>query len=456
MKWLAELKLLIPLVVIVGLVIMIPQVFREDSIIGEKSYYYLRIAEDPLISEDPLSFGGRRHVFNPYPIIITFVGSILGLELASKIVPLIVCLMIVVIFYFILRFHGITKTISVLSILLLAGTPSFLYLANVSDTHSVVLLLILLAYFSQQLKNTFFSTFFLLPIPLFGINYLVIVLFLLMVLWIHSKKIPSIQMVGVACVGLIPLIRYGLPVSLSSHVLFPFFEFGVINGVSLFVLFLTIVGFHSFQNTKYQYASVYALVIGLFVLSLFTEWGASFLMIPASPIAILGLQHMFNDERGYRFFRNAILILAAAGVVLSSVLAVGQLVDAEPSKDVFSSLEFLRGESKTESVVLSHPDNGFWISAISRNKNVIDEHYYNSPNLKERWYDIQTLFHTTDIDEAEKVIRKYNIKYFYIDKDMKSGQVWDGKTGLLFLFGASNKFNIIYESEEVEIWKSLF
>ena len=87
---------------------------------------------------------------------------------------------------------------------------------------------------------------------------------------------------------------------------------------------------------------------------------------------------------------------------------------------------------------------------------MIDEHYYNSPNLKERWYDIQTLFHTTDIDEAEKVIRKYNIKYFYIDKDMKSGQVWDGKTGLLFLFGASNKFNIIYESEEVEIWKSLF
>lgn len=83
----------------------------------------------------------------------------------------------------------------------------------------------------------------------------------------------------------------------------------------------------------------------------------------------------------------------------------------------------------------------------------MDTEYAFAPDAGQRWKDIQKLFHTRDEKEAFEIIDKYNIKYIWIDNYFKN-QIWSyNEDGLLFILKYSPSFKLIYNQDNVMIWK---
>ncbi|MEK6835605.1 MAG: hypothetical protein AABX55_01125, partial [Nanoarchaeota archaeon] len=108
-----------------------------------------------------------------------------------------------------------------------------------------------------------------------------------------------------------------------------------------------------------------------------------------------------------------------------------------------------------QGVVFSHYTNGVFINAIAEKKNVMDSNFFYAPKLNEVYQDSQTLFYTRNFEVAQEIIKKYNIKYIFITKNMKAGLVWEKEDqGLLFLLNsAKDNFKKLYTNNEVELWR---
>ena len=114
------------------------------------------------------------------------------------------------------------------------------------------------------------------------------------------------------------------------------------------------------------------------------------------------------------------------------------------------SLEFLKSQEGS-GVVFSYYANGVLINSVANKKNLMDSNFFYSPDLKERYYDSNELLFTRDIENATKIINKYNIQYIFIDKDMEE-KLWGGEEeGLLFLLKYSKNFYTIYHNNSTRI-----
>ncbi len=463
MKWLAELGTLLLVLIIIGSIMIVPHLLRNDEqhLIGTNAYYYLRIAHDPFMKHDELSYGGREHVFQPYPLALFLTGTLFhgDLERASETVPFVIGILILIALYCILRKHHFNRIYSGIILTLLGISPPFLHMSTISNTYSLPLLLVLCAYLAFLFQKYFFAIFLTLFIPLFGIIHTLIAVFLLLIYGIATKRYMILPMVSLLVIGCIPFIFYGIPTLAPLARNQGFFSLllsgsGGILSVSIFFITLAVIGLRAFWKEKYQHLPFYLLFIGLFLFSLYDPKIILYLNIPFIILAMNGLHFLAISPWHSRIFQYLIIGTLAAGLIFSTVIYVNNVSHSEPSLELFKSLETLKEESRTAAVVASHPDNGFYISTIAGKKNVMDEAYLFAPNVHERWSDLQTLFSTKNIDEAEQIIKKYDIKYVYIDRAMKEGQVWNANDeGLLFLLDASNKFQNIYSSNDAEIWQ---
>jgi uncharacterized membrane protein len=86
-------------------------------------------------------------------------------------------------------------------------------------------------------------------------------------------------------------------------------------------------------------------------------------------------------------------------------------------------------------------------------KNVIDENYKFAPNVKDRLVESEKFFMTRDVENATEFVEKYNIDYILVDDDMRK-EIWKYDTqGLLFLLEYTNKFNMVYSEDGIDIWE---
>ena len=83
----------------------------------------------------------------------------------------------------------------------------------------------------------------------------------------------------------------------------------------------------------------------------------------------------------------------------------------------------------------------------------MDELFDYAPEVEQRYNDSMTIFNSRNLKTTTQLLDKYNITYIWIDKKMKTGQVWEKENqGLLFLLKNSERFKSVYDLDEVEIW----
>jgi len=126
----------------------------------------------------------------------------------------------------------------------------------------------------------------------------------------------------------------------------------------------------------------------------------------------------------------------------------------QPYPEEVKSLEWLKQNSDTEDIILSHYSNGFWIEYFAERQVLLDSYFDYINNLELKHQDSDIIFNSRLLKTTTDLLDKHNIKYIWINEKMKKGLVWnEPDQGLLFLFSDKEKFKRIYSESGVEIWE---
>ena len=143
-----------------------------------------------------------------------------------------------------------------------------------------------------------------------------------------------------------------------------------------------------------------------------------------------------------------------AGLIFSSISYIGRISSLPPDQPIINSLEWF--STRSEGIVLSHYENGFWIETVAKKPVFLDPLVAYSPNPNFKFNQSNEIFYSRNLKATKNLLSNYSISYIWIDKSMKQGKVWTKEEeGLLFLFRNNETFKNIYHSKEVEIWEVL-
>jgi hypothetical protein len=150
------------------------------------------------------------------------------------------------------------------------------------------------------------------------------------------------------------------------------------------------------------------------------------------------------------------IILIICGLIFSTLSYINRVATAPPTKEMVLSLEWLKENTASDDIILSYYTKGNWITAIAERPVILDSQTDYTPDLNARFNDTNTTFYSRNLETAKSVLDRYNIRYIYIDQEMKQGQVWTREEqGLLFLFRNSETFKKIYDKNSIEVWEYL-
>ncbi len=465
----AELRIVIFLVLVAFLVLSFIYLNRPiDSFIGEESYYNYRIAgniEDKgsfFPAYDYLSYSGRMHIFSLTPITLLLFAKVTGsLLLSLRLFPILAGLIAVILFYVILRKNDISRAITIIACLIMALSPGFIYLFTSLNNYFLpilVSLIVLLLMLYERYRVSFILS---LSLPFFGSIHAFIASILFLVYAAKKGEIREFRWFLIAVLliiaGLIPLFFYGLPYSfffsppdysLLKQLLS---DLGGNFGFSIFALFLAIIGITKLWEEKYKYIEIYTAIILLLLFFLFWIKSLFYLNFFIAFLAALGLVKLIDLEWESKTIKSITIFIVIIGLVFSFFSHSYLLSKSPPNRDMINALKFLK--DKEGGVVFSYYSNGVLINSIANKKNLIDSDFLYAPNLEERYDNSNELLFTRDIENATRIINKYDIRYILIDRDMEE-KLWSGEEGgLLFLLKYSKNFNMVYSNNFTKIWE---
>jgi len=467
-EYLNERNSILFIVLITTAILLSPVALRflnnNTMLIGDKAYYHARIGK--LVSEkgipehDELSYSGREYIFNPYHLVVSFFTNV---ETASKILVFLAGISSAVLFFFILKEIKVNIKQRLLIILVLVLSPAFIYTFSVSNIYALSVLFLMTGMYCLAKKRLFFSGFFLIAASFFSLfNVLLAIIFLLGCL--IRKKDRKVMFIT-AAVLIIFLIYYvpfysshGLPEKLEFISINPLQQLisglGSMIGFSIFALMLAIIGFSVSWKRKKEFVFVYAAMFFLMVMSFYLPYSNIYLNFFICMFAGIGLYSIIKRRWEIRLIMHLTILALICGLLFSSVSYINRLVSMKPDENIKEGLEWLNSYSDVDEVVLSHYSNGAFIEYWAERPVVMDSLFSYSPEPNERYNDSMTIFNSRNLKKTKKLLDSYNVKYLFIDNEMKTGLVWqEEKQGLLFLLRNNETFKNIYNRNGIEIWK---
>ena len=478
MRLFANKKTIIYLLLLALIVLAIPNVIRplNDGLIGKETYLYLsqaeKIAQEKVLDyHDAFSYGGRTYNYLPgWSIFLAGISILTGIKVLTltQILPYLLTFFSIVLIWLILRELKIKKELTNLTILVLIFSPAVVYLASTNNQMVLALFLTLLSFWLLIKKQIWskVSSFLIIPlIPLFnltlGLLYLGILLY-----YSHKDTLASKQFaLTVSLVSLAGIIYFYLDLLVnfqiipneiieqhfSNYVNSLIFDFGGFLGVSIFALILGLYGLILLDSKDLKFSL--AVILFLVLIAFWWVEALIYLTLIFAFLTSRGIIALINKPWSTTFVKNTVIFITFCGLLFSLVSSISLVANDNPNYLTISGLQILNELSEPNAVIFSQSKNGFWISSIAQRTNFMDENYRNAPQLEERFKDSQILYYSRSSNSSLPIIDKYSIDYIYIDKEMRH-ELWDNQEdGLLFLMGASNRFILIFDNNEVTIWE---
>lgn len=445
--------------------IALPNLLRDSTLlIGREPYYYMRLAETPS-GFDGLSYSGRTLVFNLYPYILGAFSGVVGITTfsASKILPFVLGLISVVLFYIILKKLRISIRDSLLTCLVLVFSPTFIYLFSTSNLYIFPVLSGLIAFLFILADKKIWAGFFILLSFFFGIIPGITLTILYFVYIFRNKKIrwliiPLAVLVSIILYLIKGFLPFGLDFFIQQEGIKYAYQnlisdFGGKFGLGIFGLILAFLGLVKLWKKKYSNMIFYSVVFLMLILCFFEIKTLFYLIFVFSFLVVLGIIYLFELNFQSKFIKDFSIFVLILGVFFSGVSYVNELRHSLPDTDLIRGFDGMETLSNPEDVFFSHYSRGFWIEGMANRKVVMDEDFILAPDIDERYKDSEDLLKTRDIDLALKILNKYNVKYILFDKAIKE-TLWEGdEEGLLFLLKYSEKFKKVYNSNGIEVWE---
>ena len=393
------------------IVLMIPHLlryFNGNILIGGESYYHAKIVKDII--------DGNFQSLNPYHYILAFFTYIFG-DFASKLLPFLLGIFSLLLFYLILKKYFNEEIFLILFILILS--PDFIYTFTISNIHSFFIFISLLFYYFLKNKKR-------------NILSITILLFLIYTLSIYNYNAE-------------------FPDFLEKNIIKDAVtEIGALIGFGIFNLLLALIGIILSWEYKKKIYPVYLIILILiisyyYIGNIVNIYLNFFLAIFAG----IALYRLINLKWESKSIKNLTLIILIIGLFFSCISYISILSNSLPDKEIIDALEYLRDLKKDN--VLSDYKNGFWIEYYGK-KSIMNSNF-NYTNVNEIFKDIDFIFMSNDLEKTKKVLDRYNIGYIFITPEMKKKKMNNKEEGLLFLFRNKETFKNIYKWDDVEIWE---
>lgn len=458
------------------LLLLVPHLTRllvyDSVMIGEESYYHARIAREMLgqgiPSYDLMVEEGRPYIFNLYHLTLAWFSSISSIDFASKFLPYFFGILSLFLFYIILKKFEVNLPHRFIISLILVASPVFVYTFTISSPLPMAIFLQLFAFWlflkKSKISFAFSAVLFASAMFLGLLNNIIILLSLLAVLLFNQKQINKKRafilfsiLLAISLIFYTPfLLKYGLPEKtnfVQKSILRTYISDLGGNGFAVFAIILTLVGLIITWRNKHRFVFLYIIMIFLIIFSYFNAKTLIYLNFIFSVSAAYALMYMLKREWKLRIIKNLTIFILILGLIFSTISYLERIGHLQPDQNIIEGLEWLNKNSGKGEIVFSHYSNGFWIESIADRPVVMDEYFsYTAPN--QRFNDSNQIFYNRNLEKTKSLLNKYNVKYIWIDPDMKRDQVWTKeKQGLLFLFRNNETFKNIYTNQGIEIWQ---
>ncbi|MEM2916109.1 MAG: hypothetical protein QXT19_02010 [Candidatus Woesearchaeota archaeon] len=473
-------KLIVKAIIVFGvLLLLLPVMIRVFNgmplMPGSESYGHARmagiIAQSGIPKYDP-AMPERRYVPNAFDILLAGFAKLLGIEAAAMLLPLVLGVLSVLCFYAVLKRWQL-PLLTVLSIMVVfVISPFFVSTFTQAISRSLELFLFILLFLlvsppkgkrsaDADILFVIIAVFVAALLSSFGIIPALAAFALPMLLRTVSKRIPA-SMLASSLAAFIVLVVVALPQFLQQEqapfgkpvfVVQAISDFGGTSGLSLFAWLLALMGFVLlWQFKKKYYAAMIAMGITL-VVSLITPSAlpAAHLLtafLAGNTLAFLaGRKWAFDDMRVLTVF------VIVCGLLFSTLTQGIFLARGPPTKEIKDAAVAIKSLLPGKTILLSHPNNGFWLEYWSGRQAYLDDWPSLTPGIATRWAVAQAVWHSQDITNARALLYKHKIGALVITGDMKDGLVWDlPEQDLLFLLRNNETFKNVYHSALVDIW----
>ncbi|MBC8501422.1 MAG: hypothetical protein H8D38_06695 [DPANN group archaeon] len=451
-----------------------------------EAYFALRQIENineralPLF-EDPLSYGGRTHLFPPVFYYLVSLFSFFGIDIAAKIIPNLLSSLIVIVVYLI-SFH-ITKhrLISLLTAFFSGFIPILFVTINDISIYSLVLLLILsVIYFIMKIGDSSYMkpTLFFLVILVFShsSSFLLIVglLLFLLLLKIESLEIDKKEIELILFASFLVLwfnfivykkaflihgpfvIWQNIPLQILTNY---FFDLNIIQSIYYVGIVPVVLGIYAIYHVlfKVKRRSVF-LLVSMFLSILVLLWlklirfktGLIFLSLMLVLLSGYSIKLFYSylmktkiHNSANWFLFGVFVVFFLTAVIPSFNLAFSSL-NKVPSHSEIKAMNWLEQNTDKDSVVLSRLEEGYLINYFANRKSVIDQDFLLVNDAQQRYEDVQSVFSLRLKTEAVRRLNKYDVDYLYF-----SGKFGD-ETKLYYT--DKDCFELVY-NESVEIYR---
>jgi len=151
--------------------------------------------------------------------------------------------------------------------------------------------------------------------------------------------------------------------------------------------------------------------------------------------------------------KSIAILVIICGLLFPTISYINRVSNSEPSMAKIDSLNWFKDQP--QGMVLSHYSNGYWIESIANKQTLMNPDLSKKEALK-RYTDSKIIFNSYKLSDTQEKLDEYNIKYIFIDPEMKKGLVWQkDNQGILLLLAESGQFQQIYSLEGIEIWMYL-
>jgi len=460
-KYITEKRAFLAVVIFAVIFLIIPNLIRfayfDNYMLGEVPYYHAKIAGE--IMQEKVNINND-YQFNPYNYLLAFFGSYLNILTATNLIPFIAGVLSTIFFYFILREFKFTIKQTSLIVLFWIISPLYIYSFTVSNPFSIIILLNLSGfYFLIKKRLSWISIPILSLIPLFGVQHAILTILLLFFYSIKNKEklilcTSIILILFTISAGLIYFDVYDIQkkVSFEEKNLLQdnIVGIGALLGFNIFTIILAMIGLVRSWKSKHIFASLYIILILLFSASYYINSQFKIILnIMICLYAGLGMIAIVRMQWEQKLIRNLTIIILVLGIVFSSLSYVQRLSFMDPDLDLIDNLVWLRENSRTNEVVLSHYKNGYWIEYFSgRPASVKSNSEFESYN------ETLLLFKMRNEENALELMNRYDIKYIFVDRktlDLMMDE--NNRIGLGFLMDNSADFEKVKDGEEIDIWK---
>jgi hypothetical protein len=206
------------------------------------------------------------------------------------------------------------------------------------------------------------------------------------------------------------------------------------------------------KNENFFLISIFLFII--FSVILYEKSNIIYASFFLSYLAALGFHFFLSKKWEIEMLKTLTLITIFSGLLFSSVSYSSVLVDSNYSFEQSESLIWLK-ENNEKGLILSHYSYGYFINYHSNMPVFMDSYFKNNQKINDFYSLSENIFFGYNLQSTSENLDSLNIRYIWIDKNMKEDLVWDDTTGLLFLLRNKDVFNLIYSKNNIEIYEFL-